>query len=135
MERGRKELLSLLHHVSGELSSENLRGLCFLFGVSNTDGHCCCCCSKKNAGPLDVLENLLDRGYYTQFDLSRLVEVLDEVGRTDLANECKKFTPPEQMTGKWEMRAPISTSLSKTLSKLATGMYMLATCMYMSARH
>ena len=98
MARRDRQLLQLIHHISGELHSENVRGICFLLGLTSGTGGCCRCSGENSA--LGVLERLLDQGYYSQHDLQPLVEVLEEVGRNDLATRCKEFRPDLLPAGK-----------------------------------
>lgn len=95
MARRSKELLQLIHAISGELHSEDVRGIRFLRGLTNGAGRCCGC--GDSAQGLDILESLLDQGCYSQYHLQPLVEVLEEVGRNDLAEKCKEFRPPRSL--------------------------------------
>ncbi len=95
------DLRYLIHYISTELGSDNVRGLCFLFGVSNAATGRCRCCSQE---PLHVMEYLLENGFYTQDNMAPLVEALEELGRNDLASKCKELPPMPPLSAGGEIQ-------------------------------
>lgn len=96
-----QEYRQLIHDLSKKLSHENVQSISFL-KQSSTDccaGHCrsaaCAVISQPAAQPaanhgLQVLENLWHIGEFSETNLDPLVKLLRDIGRHDLADECRE---------------------------------------------
>lgn len=92
--RRRISFRSLIMDISLELTSENTKGLLFLAGLSScapSSGQCenGRCCPHATGSALDSLQRLKEKGVYSETNLQGLVNLLQEVGRHDLASKCE----------------------------------------------
>ena len=94
----RQEYRRLIHDLSKKLSHENVQSISFL-RRSSTDccaaaGHYPAACAMAQPPPahhgLQVLEHLLHSGVFSETNPEPLVQLLRDIGRHDLANECQE---------------------------------------------
>ena len=82
---------SFIYELSQGLSKENARDLAFLSvdgdGLENSSScHCCHCGSDS----LDLMKRLWRRNFYSESNMDTLISLLQEIGRSDLAEKCQQ---------------------------------------------
>jgi hypothetical protein len=98
----RQEYRQLIHDLSKKLSHENVQSISFLRRSSidccSAAGHCpmAACAAQIAAQPpptnhgLQLLEHLWQKGEFNETNLEPLVQLLRDIDRHDLADECSE---------------------------------------------
>lgn len=97
---GRQEYRQLIHDLSKKLSHDNVQSISFLRRSSidccSAAGHCSCPMAACAAQPppinhgLQLLEHLWHKGEFSETNLEPLVQLLRDIDRHDLADECRE---------------------------------------------
>ena len=125
---GRQEYRQLIHDLSKKLSHDNVQSISFLRRssvdcCSAAGGHCSCPMAACAAQPpptnhgLQLLEHLWHKGEFSETNLEPLVQLLRDIDRHDLADECREKSSKLYSGGRYCQHAKRGEQLNRAVTQ------------------
>ena len=125
---GRQEYRQLIHDLSKKLSHDNVQSISFLRRssvdcCSVAGGHCSCPMAACAAQPpptnhgLQLLEHLWHKGEFSETNLEPLVQLLRDIDRHDLADECREKSSKLYSGGRYCQHAKRGEQLNRAVTQ------------------